>query len=87
MRARVIRVDNSFFVPPFTERKEVTMRNADISGYLMRALIVLLVAGITAVPVLGEQQEAGNRRQASLHSGLMRDPALAPPLRTERVRR
>ncbi len=63
------------------------MGTKEISRYLMRALIVLLVAGITAVPVLGEQQEAGNRRQASLHSGLMRDPALAPPLRTERVQR
>ncbi len=55
MRVWVIRVDNPFFVPPFTERKEVKMRNTDISGYLVRVLFVLLVAGIAVAPVLGEQ--------------------------------
>ena len=44
-------------MPPFTERKEVTMRTTDISGYLVRALIVLLVAGIAVAPVLGEEQQ------------------------------
>ncbi|MDD2254694.1 hypothetical protein, partial [Methanoculleus sp.] len=53
MRVWVIRVDNPFFVPPFTERKEVKMRNTDISGYLVRVLFVLLVAGIAVAPVLG----------------------------------
>jgi len=57
MRAWAIRVDNPFSVPPFTERKEVEMRNTDISGYLVRALIVLLVAGIAVAPVLGEEQQ------------------------------
>jgi len=33
------------------------MRNTDISGYLVRALIVLLVAGIAVAPVLGEEQQ------------------------------
>ncbi|MDD4455082.1 MAG: DUF6345 domain-containing protein, partial [Candidatus Methanomethylophilaceae archaeon] len=45
------------FVPPFTERKEVKMRNTDISGYLVRVLFVLLVAGIAVAPVLGEEQQ------------------------------
>jgi|ADurb_Cas_01_Slu_FD_contig_71_468489_length_746_multi_3_in_0_out_0_2 hypothetical protein len=59
MRAWVIWVDNPFSVPPFTERKEVTMRTTDISGYLVRALIVLLVAGIAVAPVLGEESDPG----------------------------
>jgi uncharacterized protein (UPF0333 family) len=33
------------------------MRTTDISGYLVRALIVLLVAGIAVAPVLGEEQQ------------------------------
>ena len=35
------------------------MRNTDISGYLVRVLFVLLVAGIAVAPVLGEEQETG----------------------------
>lgn len=59
MKEWVIWVDNPFFVPPFTERKEVEMRTLDISGYLVRALIVLLVAGIAVAPVLGEESGPG----------------------------
>jgi hypothetical protein len=53
----MIRLDNPFSVPPFTERQEVKMRNTDVSGYPMRALILLLVAGIAVAPVLGEEQQ------------------------------
>ena len=35
------------------------MRTTDISGYLVRALIVLLVAGIAVAPVLGEESDPG----------------------------
>ena len=35
------------------------MKNAKIFGYLVRALIVLLVAGITVAPVLGEESDPG----------------------------
>ena len=33
------------------------MRTTDISGYLVRVLIVLLIAGIAVAPVLGEEQQ------------------------------
>lgn len=35
------------------------MEDSGIPGYLVRALLMLLVAGIAVVPVLGEQQETG----------------------------
>jgi len=35
------------------------MQNTNISGYLARVLIVLLVAGTAVAPVLGEESDPG----------------------------
>ena len=53
------------------------MRNTDISGYLVRALIVLLVAGIAVAPVLGEEQQETDNPVSETDE--KPDPGIAAP--------